>query len=619
MDIHQLRHLLVSQEPDGIAPYIATPRDGQPYHYGTTAKIIGGFTRHPSGMWIPANAKVDASPIDLMRTYITLSQISDGRRISAGFIERILRGVNMKSALLAVTACMRIIQVQGEQGRQKLDQDSLVYFAEPYRSRLTNLMRAGSVLHAPQLLMIMEKLIIGICPDEVDEEDQRSAALPVLLLILADLIDTGTEHVEPIPMLGTMSLELSANHMFNADVEPDLMMASFQRRWVEVPAERPSRHSPTPLIDTYLDVTGVSLLDLATVMTVIFANCMQGHNVANVKETFNALGWESERIEKVLFLIALPASTYRTEVARELAEHRVDWYFTTFARYPLVRFGDELLLLDPDLLLRRCLGYLPFFDVQETLIIDERKSEFSVFQRAFNDYSERVALESVQSMAGKGGRRVFDEKALQSAYPGKKTADFAVDYGDAWLVVEVTTSQAQRDTVNAVSTTGLEKDRDLVIAEAKQISATIDSLREHPEKLGVSSVPNRRFFPIVLLTEGFPNHPMMQTLVREELRSQGILTNADTAPLELVGQNELDLIEGVVEHSRTTLPHILTEKAKSNFWADSIRNFLVSDSRFTAKRSTRVDLTLGRFFQAIGKHFGVASEQQANANPRGID
>jgi hypothetical protein len=235
------------------------------------------------------------------------------------------------------------------------------------------------------------------------------------------------------------------------------------------------------------------------------------------------------------------------------------------------------------------------------LVSKGRQAEAQNVRRALNDYSERYVHEVFESMTGPPmPRRIYGEAALQAAYGSTKTADMAIDYGDCWLVAEVTTRQATRDTVNAASVDGLVRDRDAIIAKSEQIAATIENIRGDEQPLtGHRRSHTVTFYPLIVLTEGFPSNPVMSSLIRDELRRRAIFAGAGIAALEVVDIVELDMIEGVVERGGPPLPEILRMKAASHFHADSVRNFLVSDMRLVPRRPERVGQAFRRFFSRL--------------------
>jgi len=161
-----------------------------------------------------------------------------------------------------------------------------------------------------------------------------------------------------------------------------------------------------------------------------------------------------------------------------------------------VRFGEHVIVLDPALVLKRCFGPLPLFEIEDGLKAQGRHREFEAVKQAFADYTEIYAQQAFESLTGTVGvKRVFSDRDLKRTFKGKKVADVVIDYGDAWVVVEVTTSQAARSTVNGASVDGLAQDIKTILREAEQVSATINHIRRKPEALTGS----RRKVPMVFI------------------------------------------------------------------------------------------------------------------------
>ncbi len=225
---------------------------------------------------------------------------------------------------------------------------------------------------------------------------------------------------------------------------------------------------------------------------------------------------------------------------------------------------------------------------------------------AFNEYSERYAVEVFESSAGgRGVKRVYWEGDLHSAYKGIRSPMLR-------STTEMRGSSSRLRQPRRPGTLSMqhrlrapESDRKKIAKEALQASQTIDSIRQNEAALTGSTRGNPvRFYPVVVLTEGFPNNPLVTSRLREELRAQNILVGADTAPLEILDLAELDMIEGVGETTAQTLVEILREKERSNFHADSVRIFLVGDPRFVPQRPARVTNAFQAFLERMIAHLG---------------
>ena len=309
-------------------------------------------------------------PLDLIQRYVTGHEVL-GDRYPITFVQRILRRVPVKDALMAIASVMAAIRAPAEISPiGKIDRDSIPFFNEEIASRLERHISAGAVIHAPQLIMVLAKLIIAECPEHVEPENQLSSQvpLPLLLLIVADNLSTslpaGSDEAS-IPLVSDFSLEMTANQIFNASYREDSQMAFFQRRWIEMPSERVSAYFSDTLEQAFLDATEIQLRDFAALAVAFWVSCSNGMPLIDPEAYLAGFGWDSARIKRILSYICLPLETYRDQILRELGSHSLDWYFTTFARYPVVGLGREVLVLDPQLLLRRALGFFPFWDIED--------------------------------------------------------------------------------------------------------------------------------------------------------------------------------------------------------------------------------------------------------------
>ncbi|MET7425421.1 hypothetical protein [Dactylosporangium sp. NPDC005555] len=608
-ELQQLRRLFIRREPAELRRYLAAVESNRTYAAGSTVSALGALGRRSSGLLVPSAAAVEIGPLDFGRTYTTLRTLT-GMRIELEAIRAVLRRIPLFDALASTASVIAALRQPGEEDPgTKLDRDSIAMFNEPLRSRVANAVAEGATMHAPQLLFILEKLIIAECPYNVPEGERVSTTIPHLLLALGDNLSTSSDdraESETTVAANALALEVAANTMFNAEYREDSHLALFMRRWVEMPRDAPSKYLKEPLSSVFFEALGFDMEERVSVVISLWASAILRGPIVDRVALSRSLNWDLDRVEKMIDSISMPIDEYKRTVRREVREHSLDWYFTAFSRYPIVKFDDKSMILDPDMLLRRCLGFAPVFEIEEGITRIGQSAKARKVRQAFDDYSERYAREVFESLTGTiGVKRVYADKALKRAYKGLKVADVVVDYGTSWLVVEVTTVQTSRDTVNGASVNGLLRDRDKIIEEIRQIDATIKHLRLNERALtGVTRRVSTRFYPIVVLTEGFPNNPIINSIIREAVQSIGLLTGSDIAPLEIVNLVELDIIEGVSETHGPPLPEILEAKQKSAFHADSLRNFLIGDPRFSVVRPARVSVLARRAFKRAVENLG---------------
>ncbi len=176
---------------------------------------------------------------------------------------------------------------------------------------------------------------------------------------------------------------------------------------------------------------------------------------------------------------------------------------------------------------------------------------------------EHFALEVVESLTGTN--RVYRDEALRRAYGKKRSvADAAVDYGDAWVVVEVSTKGFQLKTAAGVSEQALAQDLDNIVAKARQVHATVKNLRADQKALTGRhrAVRVRKFYPVVVVTSRFAGNPITFTMLRARLREASVLQAGDCAPLEVLDIEDLLATQGACESYGYSLLDLLAAKAE---------------------------------------------------------
>ena len=325
----------------------------------------------------------------------------------------------------------------------------------------------------------------------------------------------------------------------------------------------------------------------------------QRPEVADSPEYFEPLGWSRERLAATLDLICVDATRLRVEVADEISRFGLPWSISAFERFPVIRLDSgSLLVIDPNLLVRRAFGWLPLFDIVEGLKSRGQPGDRRLAEHAKGcvaHLTEVYTLEVLSNIVGNGNgnhaQRLYNDTDLDAAFTkrGRQKADAAIDYGDAWVVVEVTTSKAQRATVSGISSDAVDADLGKLVDEAAQIEATIDALRIDESRLtGVPSQRARRYLPLLVASEGFPINPVSLELLRERLRTAGVLQKSDISSLEVVDLEELEIVESLQEYGGPSLRDLLTQKAASSMANAGMREYILSSVNGSIKSASRI-------------------------------
>jgi len=457
-------------------------------------------------------------------------------------------------------------------------------------------------------VLVLAKLAVRHCTHGTGPVGEEGRLVPALLLAVAEHLSSpvGDEDERRLQL----ECEIVANQYFNAPRDPAHLTARFVRRWMQIPREAGDDRERLDLEALYADVVGLPLVDVSVVALGLWAAAEPGHTRFE-PSYFDLLGWEPARLEAVWQLLSADRITLLDSLnqeATELGGAGEQWAFSAFERYPLLRLEDHsVIVLSPDLLLRRVFGWLPFFDVRSGLRTSDKKGA-ARFESNFRKITELHGLEILTSIAATGGQRLYTEQELMSAYAahGVKLADSALDYGDAWVVVEISTRQLTRNTAAGVSYDALGHDLDALLEKAKQLDSTIERLRSDERRLtGEARAVPRQFYPVLVASEGFPVGPITLTQLWARVRDAGLLVGHDVAPLQVVDFVELEIVEAVQEAGGPSLRALLAEKPNAGLAKASLRDYMVVERRLQPGRSARVDGLWQKPFDDVLNAMGV--------------
>lgn len=547
------------------------------------------FALTRSGILVPEDTFRAAAPIDRVATFVTDEEIF-GQRIPDAVFEEMLGRVPTELAFEFVGAVMAEYR---KPGTAKADVDRAlvdVWFNEPIRSQVHRLLNSGNrVLVAPQALFVLLKQVLLRDSDEPTGESQ--APLPALLIAVMsnlgiyDDVQIADEDYVVATTPGRLGRELIANQHLNGEVDFANLLARFHARWLSADS--------TDLEQLYGRVTGVPLRDFLTVALIFWAANVNGQVI--VPELyFSTLEWPEDRLSSALALICCDVGTMRDLVVAEVEHGGLEWTMSTFERYPVARLSsDSYVVLDPGMLTKRAFGWLPLFDVTSVLRESSNRADRKLADQAeqkVRRLGEDYILTILEGMCGSETRRVYRDDSLRKSFLGRKIADAAISYGDSWIIVEVTTMQLRRDSVYALSDEAIEADFEKMIEEVRQIHATIEDLRDRESDLThlPNSVPSRTFYPLLVMTEGFPVNPISVTVIRERAAASGLLQDSDIAPLEVIDTVELEMIESLQEHGGPSLRDLLRDKRSAGLWRASMRQYILDERQLKPTRSQRV-------------------------------
>lgn len=606
-----IRRHLAEGEPEALRDaYLAAPSADRPMLQGSTvAAIVPSWQERASGLVVPSSLR-STQMLDLVLVYLTFEEIF-GQVPPVDFHIRQLRSLQLESVLRFSAELLNALSQPGAVRSEVDAACARAWFKGEARTRVLNMLRDKKRgLVVPQALMLLVRSAVEHCPDELPADTQPGNLIAALLALTQTMGaggHTGPAVVSDQP--GDLGRELIANQYFNQITSIPNLLGRSVRRWRELPGELAGQHGVVDLASIYEICTGVSLDELTMVGGALWLAVTHGNYVIPAAD-LDALRLPDERLNAVLSLISADLATLRTEVRAERERQYTEWTFDAFQQRPVIRLADgNLLILDQRHLLNRIFGWLPIMDIrhppQGRPKPPGHKSMVSQAEDTLRHLSEVYVSEVLHSITGDTSvRRVYDDAHLKDAFSahGQQIADAAIDYGDVWVVVEVTTSQLQRKAATAVPGPSQVQDIDKLLDELQQIHATIRALREDETRLtGAAAKHLRRFLPLLLLSEGFPVNPVSLTVIRERARARGLLQDADVLPIEVLDVEELEMIEALQEHAGMSLLSVLQQKQASDLDRMAMRDFIISDLNVTTAQAQRLSQLWPKALQPLEK------------------
>jgi hypothetical protein len=245
-------------------------------------------------------------------------------------------------------------------------------------------------------------------------------------------------------------------------------------------------------------------------------------------------------IERFLGLFSSTAD----ELGEALRDCQLPWQMLPLAERPLLRVGDNVIVLDERYLLDRVTRglYWPVHDQEKQLGEQARV----LWTQAYGEMIESRAEDQLRQLApplvASAASTFFTEEDLRRAFPSSKNADVGIDFGADVVLAEIvsaTVTVATRETPDAES---FRKDAEkIVMKKARQLHATAVNLLADPQPADSPlRAPARRVFPVVVCGGQFPVNPITLRDVKRQLAAEGLLTDGRIQPLVLLDLEELE-------------------------------------------------------------------------------
>lgn len=587
--------------PPGVGGgFLSVPMAGAHFEPGDLVPTVSSaFGVRLSGLIVPQEYTRPPTPADSIATYLTSKEVF-GTTVSAPMAVDHLVRLPLMSVL---GFCASLLWALDQPGLSQAEVDGILLeavFSATARRRISAQLAHGTrLLAAPNVLLVLIKHAAQFSGDCMLPDIEPGHPV-VAYLGTGDDLERRGDAEDPIGddelvvgtgVPGRLEREMVAVHHFHRQTDPRHVLAKFVRCWTQLPAELTDDPEVVDLPAEFHAAVGVSLDDFIAA-GVAFYNVTLVRGPRLSRDLLQQLGYDEATADQILRLVARTAADLR-EWAQDRSSSPM-WEFSHLEQFPLVDCGDHLLVLRPDLVLQRFFSWLPLFDIEAGLGRSRNaRSQLSRIQGCVQHLGEVYARESLQAQARRHGLRLFAEDELRAALsPGKgqKTCDVTVDDGRRWAVFEVTSSRLTRESVASTSAERLDGDFAKLMKKVRQIDATITSLRVRESVLTgqpIQALSRRRYFPVLVLTEGFPVNPVTLTMLRQRTEEAGLLQGDDVGELEVVDGTELEMLEGAGLGEITVLD-ALEAKGRAALFRANLRDFLLREHRLNATIPDRV-------------------------------
>lgn len=616
--VAQLRETFTSPVP-GLDARLLQPPAGSPWSDTNVPALADRYLPTAGGLLVPA-ATAPGSLHSTMKTYMTASEILGGP-MPKHVIERLLQQVSVADALAIVGGLIKRVRERDADTTTKQLRMVAEFCRGDTRKLAEALARDHSVFLAPQLLLAVAKLAVLVEP----ADRETTAADPVATIIqvelglgdyLGTLEEDETRQWGELPE--SLALELVANQHFNRTEDIKAMMGRYEALWNVLPARRDPALANLHH-DLFMEHTGATLDDCAYVGFGLLATAMAQATRLGPASIDRWTATPGQRAALDLFIADV--DDVRALLLEELGEFGLDWSANTFRRFPFVRHPDgSVTLVDIDHLVARLSGAAAHFEVLAAIeavptSARERKRRYGDFKRFRGLVAEDLVGESLVAMAPPaigGARFLWTEEDMNGMWPDEPGCDFVVDFGTAWVCVEVVSHALTVPTATAKSVERLDADIDMIaVGKAAQLEATIQRLvADESAFTGQGPVPGKPIHPVVVATNGFPVNPITTSVIRERLASSGLLTHPRVGPLEIIDQGDLENIEHEQVTGSFSLADLLGRKAHAGMRDLAMDQFMHTELHLGLNRPPRLDLLGSQFMDRMLKR---AKEQMGEA------
>ncbi len=523
-----------------------------------------------------------------------------GQPLGEQAIQRLLAHVNPLRVLPAVSRAIWTLDKLGPLGEDTQLALARVFLSGPALERATRQVSdfGKTVFFRTQLLALAKYLLkygnTNSTEDNPTADDIRKSGLA--LLAITDAITADFRHRErALPQedkLEHVVFELlSTSYMIRS---PWLIFAMLRpwQMYTDIQNNPILRSSPDyiDVEELFLQASGVSLRDYLSVGIALLIYFI-GHYLSD--EQVGSFDPASLDPGSWLSTSSLPASAVNATLriivntpdqmrARVTPQSRREllYDFLPFQSSPLLKLPSGRIVL-------LCFQYL--FDRLTTgvywIVLDHlyTKSGPSA-SLAWTRFNGRIFQEHVtrriRELAPRGGpeTKLFEDSLYRIGAQEQRAADAMLLDGNRLVLVESSATRlTARRSVSLGDVDSIRADMDKMVFHN---AASLDAVIRHaqagtlaPE--GHSLAGAAQYLPVIVLPEGFPRFPVIDSYLRQQVTSKGLLLQRGVAPLAILDIEELEVLSA---KARLSLPEALVRlHSNPRFPALSLTDAIASD------------------------------------------
>lgn len=548
-------------EPEGLERTFAVFEDSRTYFSGTTLPVIQTkYYERASGLIVPFQAAVQPAPINSTYRYLPLSELMQ-IEIS---LEKIIEIIQQHNQDDFISACAKFGDIAHPSNKDReLEQIVANYLPQIYQLASGYLLQNYKYF-GPQATLVLMKLALAHGSNNPNLPKVNIELFVLLCLAIQDFF-------APSDVQNTQNrvvIELPSNYKIHHRYDAAYEFRQYSTRW-----EGQSEVS-VDLSNQYLNSMKFEVSTIAS----LAAGLASKERDLRINFQFQTDDENSEdsRMQKALERISAGIDTYAVEM-KDPYQTNFIWDFGMFQRYPIVRRSDgRYVVVDQSFLLERGLGWHLVYDVVENYDEHEQKR----FAAKVSALAEAQTVSLIERYLGDAWEeRIVGGPEIIEVFGGHgiKSADVAVEFEDAWLIIEISALRPWFKALAATSEQDYEKLINQLVDEAVQSVSTSRRFIAHADTHFANFRllhPYTKMYPIVVLTEKFAINPFALMHIRDKVKRSFSAVDSRIQAVEVMNLEEFETLLLLTERFGYSIVNLLSEKYESNFWSDSINNFL---------------------------------------------